>query len=86
MRQLRLQPRTKEAGLREFQRRGWILVDATYQPVNDLDARSRNAVIIKDYPVLRDDLKNLSPERIILIKANVCLCWSPGSWRTVSRC
>jgi len=31
---------TKEVGLREFQRRGWLLVDATYEPVNKLDRSS----------------------------------------------
>ena len=33
MLQLGFTPTTKEMGLREFQRRGWILVDATYEPV-----------------------------------------------------
>jgi hypothetical protein len=36
-RQLGLSPVTKKDGLREFQRRGWVLVDATYEPVNQLN-------------------------------------------------
>lgn len=77
MRQLRLRPATKHEGLGAFQRRGWVLVDATYQPVNILDARNRKAVIIRDYPLLRDDLRTLAPERDILIKANVCALLEP---------
>jgi hypothetical protein len=54
MRQLRLSPLTKEDGLGEFQRRGWVLVDATYEPVNKLTASGRrNGVIERDYPLLR---------------------------------
>jgi hypothetical protein len=34
MRQLGISPISKENGLLEFQRRGWVLVDATYEPVN----------------------------------------------------
>jgi hypothetical protein len=34
MRPLGLSPSTKEKGLREFQRRGWLFVDATCEPVD----------------------------------------------------
>ena len=73
MRQLGLQPATKHEGLRALQQKGWILVDATYQPVNALDASGRDAAIVRDYPLPRDDLRALAPERVVLIKANVCL-------------
>jgi hypothetical protein len=33
MKQIGFSPSNKEEGLREFQRRGWILIDATYEPV-----------------------------------------------------
>jgi hypothetical protein len=36
MRQLDLSPTTKEIGLHELKQRGWVLVDATYQPVDKL--------------------------------------------------
>jgi hypothetical protein len=77
MRQLQFSPGTKKEGLCEFQRQGWVLVDATYQPVNRLDgpARNRNSVIERDYPLLRDDLAALMRDQsipLILIKANVC--------------
>jgi hypothetical protein len=83
MLQLGLSPTTKEIGLRELQQRGWVLVDATYQPVDKLakDAdHDRNAVIVKDYPLLLDDLASLMPNRsipLVLIKANVCRTLEP---------
>jgi hypothetical protein len=77
MRQLRLSPIDKDTGLREFRRIGWVLVDATYEPVNEHSRtkRDRDRVIVRDYPRLRDDLLNLTPDRsspVVLIKANVC--------------
>ena len=80
MRQLRLTPLTKENGLREFQRSGWVLVDATYEPVNTFNASSRDRVIARDYPLLRDDLASLTSDRstpLVLIKANVCRILEP---------
>jgi hypothetical protein len=74
VRQLGLSPATKHEGLREFQRAGWILVDATYRPVNTRDLK-RDQVIDEDYPLLRDDLEKLTPDHsipLVLIKANVC--------------
>ena len=52
-----------------------VLVNATYEPVNDLPLLRRNQVIDRDYRRLRDDLSALLPDRavpVILIKANVC--------------
>jgi hypothetical protein len=75
MKSLGLSPRTKASGLSVFQQRGWILVDATYEPVNDLNNIERDAILIRNYPLLRDDLTRLTPDRsapIILIKTNVC--------------
>lgn len=75
MRRLNFASATKEDGLREMQRRGWVLVDATYQQVDQLSVSGRDAVIMRDYPLLRDDLARLLPDRtipLILLKANVC--------------
>ena len=36
MKQIDIQTKTKSEGLRKFQERGWLLVDATYEPVNSL--------------------------------------------------
>jgi hypothetical protein len=77
MKQLRLQPATKDEGLRLFRQASWILVDATYQPVNALDQLGRNAVIVRDYSLLGADLKALAPERVVLIKKNVCMLLEP---------
>src|SRR5207342_1950145 len=49
MKQLGVTPPLKEEGLREFQRRGWVLVDATYEPVDGLkNKKKRDAVMIRD--------------------------------------
>jgi hypothetical protein len=80
IRYLNLSPSTKDTGLREFQRRGWLLVDATYEPVDAMTASSRDRVIARDYQSLCCDLKNLIPDRsvpLVLIKANVCRILEP---------
>jgi hypothetical protein len=59
---------------RSLSERVWILVDATYQPINELSESARELVIAQDYPLLREDLTTLLPDRsipIILIKVNV---------------
>jgi hypothetical protein len=78
MLQLGVSPTTKMDGLSELRKRGWVLVDATYQPVDKLakDASlDRDEVIANDYPLLVEDLLCLMPDRsipVVLIKANVC--------------
>ena len=74
MSQLCFAPTSKKSGLLEFQKRGWVLVDATYEPVN-VDGKDRDRVIARDYHLLRDDLAALLPDRsvpIVLVKENVC--------------
>jgi hypothetical protein len=73
-------PTSKDKGLREFERRGRILVDATYEPVNPLSDAARDKVIVRDYPLLRADLKELLRDRSVpevLIKVNVCRILEP---------
>jgi hypothetical protein len=80
MEQLDFASDAKESGLREFQRRGLVLVDATYEPVNTLSGAVRDGVIMRDYPLLRDDLIALLPDHsvpLILLKANVCRLLEP---------
>jgi hypothetical protein len=84
MLQLGISPVTKEIGLRELKQRGWVLVDATYVPVDKLakDAgHDRDDVIVRDYPLLCEDLASLTPDRsstpIVLIKSNVCRILGP---------
>lgn len=80
MKHLRFSGVSKEEGLREFQRIGWLLVDATYSPVNKLSHRERVRKIEQDYPLLRDDLQSLTPDHstpLVLIKVNVCKLLEP---------
>ena len=81
MKQLGVEPKTKDEGLREFQRRGWALIDATYEPVNKRESKAaKKEVILRDYPLLRDDLKRLLPDLstpVVLVKANVCRLLEP---------
>jgi hypothetical protein len=80
LQQLRVSPAAKEDGLCEFRRRGWILVDATYEAVNTLSRLDRDRTIRRDYQLLRKDLASLVPDRaipLILIKANVCRILQP---------
>lgn len=84
MRQLRFRPDNKKDGLEEFKRRGWVLVDATYEPVNKLGKESaphRDGIVVRDYPLLRDDLAKLTPDRsipLVLMKENVCRLLEPS--------
>jgi hypothetical protein len=75
MQQIGVKPLFKEQGLQRLQEIGWLLVDATYEPVNDYTDRKKDSVIVRDYPQLLNDLIHLSPDRsvpIVLIKVNVC--------------
>ena len=78
MEQLGHKPASKEDGLREMQRRGWLLVDATYEPVDvgyGGRSKKRDDVLLRDYPLLVAALSEMSPDKsvpIILVKANVC--------------
>jgi hypothetical protein len=75
MKQLGVSPGRKEPGLQAFKQRGWVLVDATYEPVNKLTSSKRDSVILRDYPTLREDVRELvgrPPAGILLLKANIC--------------
>ena len=50
MRQLGVSPISKEKGLQEFQQRGWVLLDATYEPVNTPKCSSRDRVLSEITP------------------------------------
>ena len=71
-----ISPGSKEEGLSEFAKAGFLLVDATYIPVNkSFSPKERNAKILEDYPLLLNDLHSLlttKKTKIMLIKANVC--------------
>lgn len=83
MQQLAIKPTDKEAGLRALQRRGWLLIDATYEPIDKKFKsrdRRRDAVLLRDYHLLKHDILLLSASGqvpIILIKENVCRVLDP---------
>jgi hypothetical protein len=82
MKQLSIKPKTKFEGLRAFQARGWVLVDATYEPVNALDKDEPGRDLVIAQPELCGDLKQLLATRwrevpLVLIKANVCKLLDP---------
>jgi len=76
-----LNPKSKDEGLREFASRGFLLIDATYTPVNHdhLSDRERNKRILDDLPVLVDELRQYvgSGTGVVLVKANVCELLEP---------
>ncbi len=52
MQQIGVKPRSKDEGLRSFHQKGWLLADATYEPVN-VDAYKRverNEIIKSNSP------------------------------------
>jgi len=72
---LGITPTAKPEGLEAFAKAGYVLVDATYRPVNALSETQRGQIILADYPVLKQDLLTLpgiQNSKILLIKMNVC--------------
>jgi hypothetical protein len=74
-------PKDKIDGLKAFRDTGYVLVDATYQPVNaGLTPTQRDKAILSSYKDLIEDLLEINPKKeteIILIKANVCRLLEP---------
>jgi len=73
-------PKTKQEGLKHFSSTGHFLVDATYEPVNELNGMVREKAILNNYENLVRDLKSLgNPKKInfVLIKANICRLLEP---------
>ena len=77
MKLIGFEPKDKESGLQEFKRRGLIIVDAVYSPINYPENKQkwRDDKILEWYPMLVKDLKYLVGDKntpLTLIKANVC--------------
>ena len=73
---LELSPQTKHKGLTEFETRGYLLLDATYTPVNipgNKSARMKAAAaqITKDFPLLVAELRKHPDTQLVLVMANV---------------
>lgn len=76
-----IKPESKDQGLREFASRGFLLIDATYAPVNHdhLSVHERNRRILADLPILLEELREyVGPETgVVLVKANICTLLGP---------
>jgi hypothetical protein len=78
MKQLGIVPLTKATGLEEMQRRGWLLIDAIYEPVDERfkgQDYERNEFLRTGYPLLKEDILSLNGDKrvpIVLIKSNIC--------------
>jgi len=76
-----IKPRSKDEGLREFAYRGYLLIEATYTPVNydDLFPQERNKRILDDLPILVDELHTyVGPGTgVVLVKVNICTLLEP---------
>jgi len=80
MKQLDFKCSEKLDGLEHFKQRGWVLVDATYEPVDGSSDSVRAAIIRRDYEQLCCDLRGLTPDRsahLVLVKTNVCQILEP---------
>ena len=74
MKVLSYKPATKEDGLREFQRCGCLLVDATYRPLDGLSEELREKEILKSYPALLVELSKVLTDKsapITVMRASV---------------
>jgi len=74
-------PNDKREGLLWFKDCGYLLMDATYQPVNKgvSDGR-RSQIILDDFNALVEDLLVVNPGQtapLILVKANICRLLAP---------
>jgi hypothetical protein len=78
---LEIKPKNKDQGLSEFASRGFLLIDATYTPVNHphLSQHDRNQLILDNFPLFLEDLgSHAAPEtKVVLVKANVCELLEP---------
>jgi hypothetical protein len=72
---LEIDPRTKGEGLAEFAARGFLLIDATYTPVNGYpEGLVRDKIVADGFPFLVEELQKYAraETQVILIKKNVC--------------
>lgn len=71
----------KHEGLVHFQRRGFLLVDATYAQVDrGYTGKRRDEKILSDFPLFLKDLSRVNPDKkipLILVKANICKLLEP---------
>ncbi len=61
----------KRPFLRQFQAKGFFLIDTSLVPVDNLPSPERRKAIVKGLPRLVDDVRQLGPERIVIVKASI---------------
>jgi hypothetical protein len=66
--------RPKAEGLRQFADAGYLLLDATYEPINGLSGSVKNAIMERDLPILIGELDEYAEPgtKIVVGKVNVC--------------
>jgi hypothetical protein len=73
---LEIKPSTKHEGLQQFASRGFVLLDATYTPVNHphLSSHERDQLVLADFPLLVEELRKCGgpATKLVLVKVNVC--------------
>ena len=57
--------------LKKFQMAGYFLVDLSYLPVNKMEKLEREKVLGRNIPRLLNDLEELDPQRIVIVKATL---------------
>jgi len=71
-----IRPDTKSEGLSKFAAQGYLVIDATYTPVNykHLTSRQRNELIMDNFSLLVEDLRKHTEADtgVVLVKANIC--------------
>ncbi len=75
MKFIKFNPKDKQEGLAHFADSGYLIVDATYEPVNKLNGKMRDNKILENYENLIVDLKEMGDPKdisLILVKANIC--------------
>ena len=74
MKVLGYNPATKDDGLLEFRRRGCLLVDATYRPLDGLSEEMCEKEILKSYPAMLVEFSKVLTDKstpITVVKARV---------------
>jgi len=77
MKLINYKAKDKKDGLAEFKKKGFFIVDSTYQQVDSIkDDKEKNLIIIKDLPNLIKDLQEIAGKKknikLIPVKKNVC--------------
>ncbi len=69
-------PETKDEGLKMLQKKGWLLTNPIYEPVNKISDKEADEKILSNYSNFKKDLLTLLGNNkkipIILVKSNIC--------------